>query len=140
MNSNYQDIKLIWKEVSLELKEDIGFTEYNCWIKPINIYKHTVDEVVFSVPTLFIKDYINDNLKFKIKEILQRKIAIKDIKVIVANQLFRRSKVASIDFESGSKVSSFSEKINSKSYKYEYNTKVNSSISSNKQISFFCTI
>lgn len=68
-NKHFDDISIKWEEICNQFRSEFGEKTYNGWIYNLNLVSLNSSEIVMSVPTTFIKDWISReylNGKFKI--------------------------------------------------------------------------
>ena len=51
----------IWARIRGQLQNDLGDTEYRNWLKPMTLVAIDGDEVVISLPTTFVRDWVRDH-------------------------------------------------------------------------------
>lgn len=75
-----------WDFACAALKKQIGQATYNSWIKPLAVISQENGVLFLSAPTKFIKDWVENNYKHRLKQYAGSEI--KDIKIDVpANNL-----------------------------------------------------
>ena len=74
----------VWEMACASLKKQIGQATYNSWIKPLEVISFENSILVVSAPTKFIRDWVENNYKHKLKQFAGAEV--KDIKIEVAAQ------------------------------------------------------
>ena len=57
-----------WSSLRKDLKNTVGDTAYNNWLKHLNFVSIQDATITFSVPTKFLRDWIVNNYSDKIKD------------------------------------------------------------------------
>lgn len=73
----------VWESVCFALKKQIGQATYNSWIKPLQVVSFDDAVINLSAPTKFIRDWVENNYKQKLKSLSGG--AIKDIRIEVSS-------------------------------------------------------
>ncbi len=76
----------LWDKVIIQLEKELNSHNFNTWINPIK-YESTEDNIInIQVPNKFFSDWIKDNYKSRIEEIVNKLTAKKlSIKITISN-------------------------------------------------------
>ena len=72
-----------WLSLKKDLKQSVGDSSYNNWIKHLNFVSYENNTLSFSLPTKFLRDWIVNNYADKIK--IESKKYLKSIHCLYYN-------------------------------------------------------